>query len=200
MKYIKIDILRAEYHRIVPPEYHPDLEMQANHNIHVLSYLLHAESLMIVKDLGIIGPANDTNNECVKAISAHHVLLTDTLLQAIPKLPNPQKDIACGFGDISEFRDNLEGFMHQTYSSLKPNLTPKGVDEIWESIKAAYGSEYAPPDAAIFENMSLYVAKADVGKALQRFMPIAVHRHPTIVEKLQQRLPYRKEQIFILKQ
>ena len=197
---INTDILCAEYHRIVPPEYHPDLEIQANKKILPRSYVLHEEWLRIVEDLGVVVSANDTNKACIKTISAYHVLLTDALLHKIPKLPKPQRDIVCGFGDRSEFREYFGGSMRQMYFSLTPNLTPESIDEIWEGIKTAYGPEYAPTDAAIFENMRLYVLADDVGEPSQRFMRIAAHKHPNIVEKLQQRLPCRKEPVFIFKQ
>ena len=193
MKNIKIDILRAEYHGIVPPEFHPDLETQANQSIHPLSYFFHGEGSMVIKREGVVVPTSNTNSDYIKAVSAYHVLFTDALLQQIPNLPKSQRDIACGFGDIYKFRENLKSFMQQTYFSFKPDLTPKRVDEIWDSIKSAYGSEFAPPDQAIFKNLkslAQYNGEETFSQETQKVRTITVHRMEHIIDKLQQRIPF----------
>ena len=101
--------------------------------------------LHIEKKYGTVIPI--PRKKALKTLSVYRVVLTQATLKQIH-----QRNL---YLDIDDPGDKvlavLEECVEAAEHRLTENLSQKTVDRIWNSIKAAYGGKYSPPDAEIFD-------------------------------------------------
>lgn len=152
-KKLKINkgILRCEYGEIAPDEYVPDWDIQAHFNPSVIIEAIH-EYVLVYMDEHFFFVGDSDKAKEIKKTSVHRVLLTKALLAEVHKRPKWQKDIVFELEETDKVLEILDSCIEDAADTLDPNLTWKEINIIWNMIKCAYGSAYAPPNAAIFEN------------------------------------------------
>lgn len=95
--------------------------------------------------------------KALKILSAYRVLLTQATLKQIH-----QRNLYVDIDDPTDaVLEVLEACVEAAEHRLPKNLTQKTVDQIWNSIKGAYGGKHRPPDAEIFDEFE----NTDIGDA-----------------------------------
>ena len=167
-KQTRIDkrILKAECLRLAPEHSAPlfQEEMHKNFDLRVgfihQGVVAHVDEIGIPEDLG----AHDTTKEIsIPRVSCFIVLVTQVVLHHINRLPILFKhavwetvdDIINEDAEIPEvllvvIADCIEKAMGEINCNQLKN--ERVLNQLWNSIKSAYGEKYAPSDIEIFDN------------------------------------------------
>lgn len=146
---INKEILRCEYMKRTPDTYAPDPDMQARQSPCESVCNMHRYVTKYLESEKLVIPMGEDKVANTRKASVYCVLLTDGLLKQIDALPPVFRDVVSEFSDREHALDLLGDCIEDAKETLNPNLTPKEINRIWNSIKCAYGSRYSPPDEAM---------------------------------------------------
>ena len=140
---INKEILRCEYMKLTPDRYALDPDTQTVLNPSEFVCDIHQYVTKYLESEGLVIPMGEDNVANIKKVSVYRVLLTDALLKQIDSLPQVFRDVVFEFSDHEHALDILGDCIEDAKKTLTPNLPPKEIHRIWNSIKCSYGSKHA---------------------------------------------------------